>query len=249
MINKIIFILCCFILINSSLGQNYDKFKKINWRIYHQLNFSDYVDIHSTEWKSMSIKVKDSLLQIPENELKAMSTKELIEAYINCRFARNFFLWPNVTQYYDELFSAFNGTRELLDRVDAPDELIKYYKNMNPIENTISLSGVPVQFQIQFIEYLIGNPSIVEKINIKQLYLFISELVKKYEIKREIPSTYIENLQSNIYAISQLLSHKDMNNLELYNVNGISLLRKSGRIPNKNISTQIIYLANKFLGN
>lgn len=31
--------------------QHLDKFKNINWRIYHQLNFSDYIDINSKEWK------------------------------------------------------------------------------------------------------------------------------------------------------------------------------------------------------
>lgn len=50
-----------------------------------------------------------------------------------------------------------------------------------------------------------GNPDMVKKFNSKQLHLIISELIKKYQIKSKIHPIVIENLESKIFAMSQLL--------------------------------------------
>ncbi|MBI9072281.1 MAG: hypothetical protein JEY94_11825 [Melioribacteraceae bacterium] len=77
----------CLALFTILLSSNYfgqipEKFKKINWRVYHSLNATKFVDYESEEWKNMSYEDKDFLLQIPKEELQKMSTKELIEAYL-----------------------------------------------------------------------------------------------------------------------------------------------------------------------
>lgn len=244
------FFICCFFVFSCALfAQNLDKYKNIDWRIYHQLNFSDYVDINSEEWKNMPKKEKKALMQIPESELKAMSTKELVEAYLNCAYTRSFFLFSKVDKYYDKLRRGFNGVNELINRPDVTDEIIKYYLNMDPQDNTINSAGIQMPFQIQFIEYLIGNPDLVKKFNSEQLCLIASELVNKYQIKSNIQPIVIENFESNIYAISRVLGRDETGKKnEMYSIDGINFLHKTGRIPNDNIASQIINLANDFIG-
>lgn len=250
MLKKSFLIFCFFVFSCALFGQNLDKYKNINWRIYHQLNFSDYVDINSEEWKNISPKEKKELMQIPKNELKTMSTKELIDAYINCAYTRSFSLFSEVDKYYEKLYRGFNGVNELLNRPDAADEIIKYYITMNPQDNTISTAGIQMPFQIQFIEYLIGNPDLVKKFNSEQLRLIASELVKKYEIKTKTQPVIIETIESNIYAISRLLGRSETGKQNiLASVDGINSLLKTGRIPNDKIAAQIINLTNDFIGN
>jgi hypothetical protein len=226
------------------------KYKNISWRIYHQLNFSDYVDINSSEWKSISPKEKKELMQIPNNELKAMSTEDLIKAYINCAYTRSFFLFSEVDEYYEQLYQGFNGVGELLNRPDVTNEVIKYYIQMDPQDNTMSASGIQMPFQIQFIEYLIGNPVLVSKFDSEQLRLLTSELVKKYKIKIQKQSVIIETLESNIYSLSRLLSRNETGKQDIMlTIEGISYLQKNGRIPNDEITSQIINLSNDFIGN
>jgi len=248
MLKKTFLVLCLLIFTYPLVGQDMNKYRNINWRIYHQLNFSDYIDINSAEWKSISPKEKKELMQIPENELKTMSTKELIEAYINCAYTRSFFLFSEIDEYYKHLYQGFNGVNELINRRDAVDEITKYYIAMNPQDNAVSTAGIQMPFQIQFIEYLIGSPEIVKKIDSEKLHLIVSELVKKYQIKTQIQSALTETLESNIYAISRLLDRSDTGKQnELTMVVGITTLHKTGRIPNDKISYQIINLANEFI--
>lgn len=248
---KISFFTFCFIISSLTLfGQNLEKYKNINWRTYHRLDFSKYVDINSEEWKNMPKTEKKALMQIPDNELKAMSTKELIEAYINCAYTRSFFLFSEVDEYYEQLYKGFNGVSELINRPDAADEIIKYYIKMDPLDNTISTAGIQIPFQIQFIEYLIGNADFLKKISSEQLRLITSELVKKYQIKTQTQPIVIETLESNIYAISKLLGRNETGKQnELSIVEGINTLQKTGRIPNDKIASQIINLSNDFIGN
>jgi len=118
---KSILILCLIISSSSLSGQDLEKYRNIDWRIYHWLSFSDYIDIQSEEWKNIPKKEKIALMQIPENELVTMSIKELIEAYTNCAFTRNFFLYNEVNRYYEQLYRGFNGVRELMNREDAAE--------------------------------------------------------------------------------------------------------------------------------
>ncbi|MFA4920629.1 MAG: hypothetical protein WC611_00670 [Candidatus Neomarinimicrobiota bacterium] len=248
---KFFIISCFFILTYFASGQDIDKYKNVNWRIYHQLNFTDYIDVNSDEWKNISQMCKKELLQIPKSELKQMSTRELIEAYINCAFTRSFFLYSEVDEYYKQLGRGFNGVNELINRTDVTNEVINYYVSLDPKSNSVSTSGIEAPCQIQFLEYLIGNPGLVERFDLEQLRLVISELIKKYEIKKgAIQHIYIDSIGSNIYAISKLLCRSETGKQkELFILEGINTLYQTGRLPNDKIDSQIINLANDFIGN
>ncbi len=250
MLSKRIVILFLFFLNCSLFGQNTENYENINWRIFHQLNFSDYVDINSEEWKTMPLSEKRELRQIPASELKTMTTKELIKAYLICANTRSFFLFSDIDEYYQQLYKGFNGVDELINRPDVVNEIIQYYIKMDPHNQTFNSAGIEMSFQIQFLEYLIGNPKLISKYNSKELHLLISELVRKFQIKSKVDADRIEVLESNIYAISRLLSRNETRKQnELSLIKDISILQRTGRIPNAKIASKIILLTNDFIAN
>jgi len=161
MYKKSIFIFCFVIYYSCALfGQNIQNYKNLDWRIFHRLNFSDYVDIKSEEWKNMHPKDKKALLQIPEIELKKMSTNELLQSYIDCAYTRSFFLFNEIDLYYKKLYNSFNGVPELISRQDVVEEIIKQYSKMDAQENKVSPAGIQMPFQIQLqVRSLVGNTS------------------------------------------------------------------------------------------
>lgn len=202
-----------FIILYSSiiLGQNYDKYKKLNWRVYHWLSFSDSIDIYSEEWKKMPKKEKDQLMQIPSNELNVVTTEELIEAYIDCAFTRNLFLYPQISTYYEQLSRGFNGINELTNRKDFPEKIISFYAKMDPKKDSKSKAGIKTPHQIQFIEYLFGNPEVINIFKADQLKQIVSELTIKYQIKSELSLANSDyNNVSVIYALAQILNCKEL---------------------------------------
>ena len=234
----------------SMFTQQSRAYNDINWRIYHQVDFDKYIDVTTEEWKSMSIEEKDKLLQIPETELKTISTEELIETFTSSFYARNFFLHSKIDDYYEKLFISFNAVSELISREDVVSEVIKYYANLNPLEKTYNRSGIQACYQVQFIEYLIGNPNLVIKYRTEDVKVIVSELLKKYKSKLNAEPGNRKLYESNIYAISKLLGRDDtgMKN-ELMQIDDIISLQKTGRSFNTLTEAQIIALANNFVNN
>lgn len=223
-------------------------YSNVSWEIYHRLDFNQYVDATTDEWKKMAPTKKIALLQIPTNELKNMSTKELLEAHTNSFFVRTFFLHSKIDDYYRQLFTLFNLTNELIEREDIVSEIIQYYSKMNPLEDKYNRSGIQMCYQVQFVEYLIGNPSLVEKYSMEDLTVLINELVQRYNLKSFANPDKWKIFESNIYAISILLYRNDtgMKN-DLMQIENIDELHKTGRIHNPSTEEQIILLANNFI--
>lgn len=70
-------------------------------------------------------------LQIPENILKTMSTKGLIETCINYPRFADMMLYDSFQQGFCKVRNSFNGLNELYMRKDAPIELINMFKSID----------------------------------------------------------------------------------------------------------------------
>jgi len=245
---QIFFALCLAVWCTAAFSQGNQRYKELNWRVFHWVNFSKYVDINSAEWKNMPLQDKKALMQIPDDELKAMSTRELIDAYVECAFTRNLFLYSEIDVYYDQLYRGFNGVGELMQRKDVVDEVVKYYSAMDPQSSVISPAGIPMRFQMQFMEYLIGNPRMVEKCTIEQQRALVRELLRQ-SARRGAIQYADDNLESNAYALAQLLDKSTASTAnELTQLEGSLWLRKTGRLPNDHLSSKVIELAERFIG-
>jgi hypothetical protein len=156
-----------------------NKYKNINWRIYHSLNWKDYVDYKSEEWKNMPFKEKNSLFQIPTKELQAMYTNELIEASVDCYFARGIGKFSTINSYYEEIYDGFNGFRELTMREDVGTKIIDYYGGLRLQTGASSKAGLTMKKQVQILEYLIIHPRIIVKFRPDELDQLFSKLKEK----------------------------------------------------------------------
>jgi len=70
--------------------------------------------------------------QISEEELCKMPTKQLITEYINSFVSGYWFVYDNMEEAFNQARKYFNGLDELIERDDAPKELIEFYQEMNP---------------------------------------------------------------------------------------------------------------------
>jgi len=198
-------IILIFILLSNLclFGQGGKSYQDLNWRKRHWLSFSDSVDVQSEEWKNLPVKVIHQLMQIPDDEMMTMSTNDLIQTYTDCYYTRRFYLYNEIKTYYAMVYRNFNGARELLNRKDVVEQTISYYSKLDPTGETVSPAGISVLHQIQFMEYLIGNPMLIDICTPEQLRSLATALLEKSQLILTLGLDWYAN--SNIYAISQIL--------------------------------------------
>jgi len=68
------------------------------------------------EWRTLSVEIKNSMLQIPEEHLETVETEVLISAYINNPFCSLIFAYNEIEDGFNRVYNEFNGLRELLIR-------------------------------------------------------------------------------------------------------------------------------------
>ncbi len=234
----VLLVVCYFV----SSGQVVEKYKKINWRIYHSQKWREYVDYKSDEWKNMSIEDKNSLLQIPVDELKTMSTDQLISVSIDCIFARTIGKYSSMDKYYEEVYNSFNGFRELTAREDASIKLINYYKGMNIRAEAPSPAGLTIGRQVQILEYLIGHPKLLGRFNSQQMSTLLADLLNKYDEKTTtVDLKGDQNRISNVYAVAKVLERKDrQTNRRLRSIEHIDVFMNSGVLLTEKTRDQIL---------
>jgi hypothetical protein len=190
----------------------------------------------------MPIEQKNSLFQIPAEELKTMSTFELIEASIDCFFARKVGKFSTMGGYYEEIYNNFNGFRELTMRQDAGKKIITYYKDMQLQTEAGSPAGLSIKKQLQILEYLIVHPKILEKLKPEELGQLLSNLKEKYTVKTTMAAVYREReMVSNVYAIAKVLEKKDQQTRSrLYDIDQIHIFLGSGIVLTKETRDKIL---------
>lgn len=245
MLKKFFIVLFFFIFSSSLIGQ-VTKYKDIDWRIYHSLKWKNYVDYRSNEWINMSIEEKKSLLQIPIEELKLMSTDALIQVSIDCYYTRRIGKFSTINSYYDEIYNNFNGFRELTAREDVCQKMIKYYKDLDLHASNTSPAGLTVKEQVQIIEYLLVHPKIFVKLKLGEFDQLFFNLRKKFEEKTTMTAIYSEqDMIPNFYALARILVKKDQQtSIKLHNVDNIDLFLGSGIFLTRETRDQILNICN-----
>lgn len=84
--------------------------------------------------KFNSLKEMQDACQIPENWLKKMSTKNLVETCMNYPLYGLYMAYNNEADGVKVLMSGFNGFKELSDRSDAAPELLNYYEQFTVVD-------------------------------------------------------------------------------------------------------------------
>ena len=192
--------------------------------------------------------------QIPVATLSAMSTEELIQAYLNTRYPGYLLAYNNVQAAFEHACNDFNGLRELLEREGAPQKLIELYRKMDPA--AYEPDWQPIEkgsftFSFVFVEALLAHESIQKKLTRSQVTTLLNELLKKNEYKTRHPEIYsIIGVQFNAYSIARLLESKgkDSGISEVLSRSpGVSELLTTGRLQNSDVLPIVIQKAQEFL--
>jgi len=126
------------------------------------------------EWRLLPIEQRADALQIPENVLNCLSTEELAKLCLLYPALENLFSFDLLDDGLDELFTEFNGVRELFKRKDAAKYLTERYNKL--IQNI--LNGLPMRSAFYKSEILLSR---VEEQDDKILKEILKSLVTGYE--------------------------------------------------------------------
>ena len=89
------------------------------------------------------------VLQIPNEILIMMSTKDLAHTCLNYPLFSDIWAFNNLQDGMDRAISGFNGLKELIERDDAGIELLAIYKSIGQRERImtiIMLQHIPMQY-------------------------------------------------------------------------------------------------------
>jgi hypothetical protein len=118
---KLIFLICLCFSIAVSIAQQIDT------PYVYQITPS------TVDWKQFKSREEmASVLMVPVDILKRMSTKALVTTCMNFPMFKDLYFFNDIQTGFNTLKSSFNGFQELLIREDAGFELFAVYKQMHP---------------------------------------------------------------------------------------------------------------------
>lgn len=126
--------------------------------------------------------------QIPDSVLSNISTEGLIQSWLDFPLTNEILLSNSVQRGIEFFIANFSGLKELCKRKDAGDKLFERYKKMDPlcIDNFTSDSAKGFYtFTFTYVEMLLGQDTILNKLTASQKKLLVSEALNKYDSKNK----------------------------------------------------------------
>jgi hypothetical protein len=163
------------------------------------------------EWRKF--QTQDEMIgacQIPETILKKLTTEALVETCLS------FPLYPQITAFnnmqngFNKLADKFNGFAELFYRNDAGLVLLQKYITMDALSYSKEWSSVKKGqfiYEFLFIEMLLAQDRIIEKLNHDLRIELAKESLKKYEEKIAEKDLFgLIGLSHTSYVMLQILN-------------------------------------------
>jgi len=150
-------------------------------------------DYDSEEWKQRTPEDVKAFYQIPEDVLKKLSTKVLIQAYLDYPLLGLIGAYNSPQDGFNVVRKQFNGIDELYKREDIEIEAIKFFQNMDPGAYDVNWESLEIgkfAHRIYFIELLFAQEDFLSKLQMKNVKLFLSDALKKLELKRKHSDVY-----------------------------------------------------------
>ncbi len=139
------------------------------------------------QWQELaSIDEAFEICQLPDDVLKSISTKGLIDALVHSPMFTGHYLLSSSSPVatWHRLYSKLNSAKELFNRENSGDILVEYYKEIdlscinqsyNEIEKVTELE------RLFGIEFLFTKPEILKKISTQNKQELVKYLLKNYE--------------------------------------------------------------------
>lgn len=148
----------------------------------------------SKEWLNIAdFEKRLALLDIPESILQNISTEELVNCCLSYPEFGLIYTRNDLQSGYNYIRSMFNGFRELETRPDAGKQLVKIYAGYKPDGFNLSSSDVEIgefMSKFAFIEILISQPEILNKLNPGDSHELLSLCSQKYKAKKQLQKYY-----------------------------------------------------------
>lgn len=184
-------VLLAFISIQLSGCKKHDDTGQVSCRDIPEPNDTYIYPIKpgTPQWEALaSGDDKLNACQIPYSTLRSISTEGLIQSWLNFPLANEILLANSVQKATEFFIDNFSGLQELCKRNDAGEKLYEWYKQMNPMcidRLTSDLDRGAYTFSFTYIEMLLGQDTILNKLATSQKKLLVSEAVSKYNNKNK----------------------------------------------------------------
>jgi hypothetical protein len=146
------------------------------------------------QWNALkSYQDKRDACTLPESLLSTISTKGLIETYLNYPLLGDLMVFSTPQEGIQKLQENFNGARELLKRKDVATSLLEKYTSMNPAgaatQGSLEKRG-EYSFKIMAIEILLAQESVLAALDARSKKILLSLAQKKLDAKKKDQEVY-----------------------------------------------------------
>lgn len=166
------------------------------------------------EWAKF--QTNDEMLatcQIPDKILKAMTTRGLVETYLNYPMLSDLMFFDSLQAGLNQIILRFNGLQELLNRQDSGTILLERYKAMDPEQEyrhwkeagmlnayTLGLSSI---------EALLAHESILAKMSESTKISLLQESLRMFRAKKQSEHYSIHSRASSLFIMAKILEKAD----------------------------------------
>lgn len=160
------------------------------------------------EWKKLnSHQDMVEICQVPSNILPTIPTNELIEICLNYPLFFTMKAFNNLQEGFNQVSTEFNGFQELFKRKDAGILLLKVYETYNPEDvqrkNDLLSKGLYEQ-RIFFIEFILSQPIVFEKLSTQEKRILLSETLVKAGTKAKAGFSTFNRQITSLIAVRVL---------------------------------------------
>lgn len=209
----------------------------------------------SPEWKKFnSHEEMVAACQIPDDILEKMSTKQLVQTWIDFPLRFDIFAFNTMQIGFDNQVKICNGLRELLKRDDAGKEVFVAYKKLDPLNIEDEWSNIQksmYRFNINHIEFLLSQQLVLKKLTENEKKEIIRLALGNLEKKDRLYNSSSYQQRTEILLIGRTfenLNVDDLNNLMNQNKNlKNALLSGSFYNISMDIINEIILIASDYI--
>jgi len=168
------------------------------------------------EWRQLETNGKRiAALQIPEDSLAKISTEGLLETCLEFPYLYEIFFGNHAQHGFEVIKGKFNGLRELLQRPDLTNVLLKKYRNLTEDVKGIRSLRDAEQGNFTFrhfaLEMMLAQDVVLEKMSTEQdqqLFLLCFEHQKIKQTYSDIFS-YVNSLPTYLLYAKKIMNDSD----------------------------------------
>ncbi len=175
----------------------------------------------TNEWRQF--QTHDEMIrhcQIPDSIISSMSTKDLLESYLNYPLIMDMFAYDNLKDGFDKTNNTLNCFQILLKREDIGKIIIEKYKVMKvviDINDTISAKVGDYTFKFSTIELFLSKDEILKKLNQSDKLVLLKDAMLKQEAKILHKNIHGSIGQlTNLYLTAKIMDYMGNSEWDLY---------------------------------